>query len=167
MTANRATRADVVLRAYSAGDEPVLLSFVAAIQDAERALHPSRKRGEDVAAGYLAWLLRKSSEPGGAIVMAQARGAPIGFASGWLARSDDVLQRDAWRSYGWISDVYVEPPWRRRGVAQRLLAALDGELARAGAERLRVCSLAANAEAIAAWRRFGFEPFEVEFDKPL
>jgi ribosomal protein S18 acetylase RimI-like enzyme len=167
MTASKAAPGEVVLREYAAGDEPTLIAFVAAIQDAERALHPSRRRGEDVAADYVAWLLRKCGGADGAIVIAEARGASIGFGSGWLARSNDMLQSEPWRRYGWISDVYVEPSWRRRGVAQRLLAALGGRLAQAGAERLRICSLADNAEAIAAWRRFGFQPFEVEFDKPI
>jgi GNAT superfamily N-acetyltransferase len=77
------------------------------------------------------------------------------------------LQTDEWRRHGYISDIFVAPRWRRRGIGHSLLQAMSARLWKKGARRLRICALAANPTATEAFRRFGFAPFEITFDKPL
>ena len=155
------------IRDALSGDRPALLAFVVAIQEAERALHASRLPGAEVGEGYLERLLAQVEVASGCVLVAEAAGAAVGFTAGWLAESTDTLQSPAYRRHGYIADICVAPEWRGRGVAQRLLAAVEARLAAAGARRLKICSLATNRPAIAAYRRFGFRPFEVELEKDV
>jgi GNAT superfamily N-acetyltransferase len=153
----------LAIRPYRAADRDVLLGFIHGLQEAERAIHPSRLPGDDVAEAYCRSLLDGGAE----IVIAELDGAPVGLVAGWLAIDGDPLQTMDWRRHGWISDVFVAEPSRGRGIAQRLLQALGQRLQEQGVTRLRICALASNAPSIAAFRRFGFTPFEITFDKPL
>jgi hypothetical protein len=47
-----------------------------------------------------------------------------------------------------------------------LLQAMSERLRERGVRHLRICAIAPNA-AISVYRRFGFEPYEITFDKPL
>ena len=104
---------------------------------------------------------------GAEILIAEAGGEPVGFVAGWMDEDDDPLQTTEWRRHGYVSDVFVVAEWRRRGVGQHLLWAIANRLREKGARRLRICTLAANGAAIDAFCRFGFQPFEITFDRPL
>ena len=54
-----------------------------------------------------------------------------------------------------VLNVYVEPPWRRRGVAGALMRALLGALAARGVRRV---VLHASAEGRRLYERLGFLP---------
>ena len=59
-------------------------------------------------------------------------GAPVGFVGVGMHEdgSPDVLAES--RGYAMVSDLYVEGPYRRRGVARALMAALEDEVRHAG-----------------------------------
>jgi len=154
---------NVTIRPHRPGDSEVLRGFIHALQEAERAMHPSRLPADAVTEAYERSLGDRNAE----ILIAELDSAPVGFVAGWLEVDDDPLQTMTWRRHGWISDLFVAPPYRGRGIAQELLGALSDRLQAQGATRLRICALAVNAPSIAAFRRFGFTPFEITFDKPL
>jgi ribosomal protein S18 acetylase RimI-like enzyme len=151
------------IRAHTGADRHTMLGFIHELQKAERAMHESRLPGDEVAELCYARLLDQGAE----ILVAEMAGEPVGFVAGWLDEDDDPLQTDEWRRHGYISDIFVAPSWRRRGIGRSLLQAMSARLQGKGARRLRICALAANQTAIDAFRRFGFAPFEITFDKPL
>jgi ribosomal protein S18 acetylase RimI-like enzyme len=151
------------IRSHTAADRPILLDFIHALQEAERAIHDSRLPGDEVAGLCYQGLLGQGAE----ILIAETGGEHVGFVAGWLAVDDDPLQTAEWRRHGYVSDVFVAPQWRGRGIGQQLLQAIGDRLQERGARRLRIGALAANGTAIAAFRRFGFQPFEITFDRPL
>jgi ribosomal protein S18 acetylase RimI-like enzyme len=151
------------IRAHRAADRGAMLGFIRELQEAERAMHESRLPGDEVAELCYARLLDRGAE----ILIAEMAGEPVGFVAGWLDEDDDPLQTDEWRRHGYVSDVFVAPRWRRRGIGRLLLQAMSTRLQGKGARRLRICALAANQTAIDSFRRFGFTPFEITFDKPL
>ncbi len=144
-------------------DTATLIGFIADLQDAECALHPSRRPGADVAASCFDRLADKQAQ----ILMAEAGGRPAGFVAGWIAMDPDWLQTPDWRHHGWISDLYVVPGHRGERIAGRLLHAVANRLSSMGAQRLRIGSLSSNGPALAAYRRFGFQPFEITLDMEL
>jgi ribosomal protein S18 acetylase RimI-like enzyme len=151
------------IRARTVADRQLLLGFIRELQEAERAMHDSRLPGDEVAELCYERLLERGAE----ILIAEIEGEPVGFVSGWLAEDDDPLQTSEWRRHGYVSDIFVAPPWRGGGIGRQLLQAMSDRLQEKGARRLRICALAANGTAIAAFRRFGFGPFEITFDKPF
>ncbi len=80
---------------------------------------------------------------GDVALLAEEDGQPAGFA---LAR-----HRNA--HVGYVSDVYVRPAYRRRGLARELLAAASAAL---GAELLSLTVSVTNDEARTVYRRLGF-----------
>ena len=148
-------------------DMPDVAAFAAAIQEHERARAPQLRPGAAVAEAYLAHLRERLAGPGGALLMARAGEAAIGFVCGWTGEDDDMLLEPACRQHGYISDLYVVPEWRRRGVAQALLVAMEAHFRAQGLARLRICSKAGNAEALPAYTAAGFVPYEVILERPL
>ena len=153
----------LIIRPANADDRATLVTFIRQLQDAECEVHPSRLPGEAIAEAYYEKLVAQ----GGVILIACSAGNPIGFVAGWLEEDDDALQKMGWRRHGLISDLFVVAAHRGKGVAQQLLQAMSDRLQELGAKRLRICAVAPNGPAIAAYVRFGFEPFEVLFDKAL
>lgn len=144
-------------------DEAILLVFLRALQEAERAFCPSRRRGHEV--DRLCYL--ELCEEGVQVLLAQDAGQAIGFIAGRLAVDRDELQQAAWRPHGHISDLYIVPDWRGRGVARLLLEAMRGRLRSMGARRLTIGVLSGNQAALGAYRRFGFEPFRLSLTLDL
>ncbi|WP_431195967.1 GNAT family N-acetyltransferase [Mycobacterium camsae] len=58
----------------------------------------------------------------------------------------------------YLEDLYVRPPFRRRGLARGLLAALAGECVRNGYSRLSWAVLNWNSDAIALYDGVGGQP---------
>jgi ribosomal protein S18 acetylase RimI-like enzyme len=76
-------------------------------------------------------------------LVAEEDGQPAGFA---LARPENAR-------VGYLSDVYVRPAFRRRGIARALMAAASAAL---GSELLSLTVDVANEEARTVYRRLGF-----------
>jgi ribosomal protein S18 acetylase RimI-like enzyme len=67
--------------------------------------------------------------------------------------------------FGYGSDVCVTPAFRGRGIAARLLEALEARLSLSGVARIRLSTLAANQAARAAYERSGYAPYEIVYEK--
>jgi len=91
--------------------------------------------------------LRESVAAGLAYV-AEEDGAVLGFASGGMKGE----------RHGYLDNVYVRSAARRRGVAAALVRELVTELRARGAEAVELEVLAANADALAVYERWGFAP---------
>jgi ribosomal protein S18 acetylase RimI-like enzyme len=82
-------------------------------------------------------------------LLAEEDGDVVGFA---LARPEN-------ERVGYLSDVYVRPAFRRRGVARELLAAAVSAL---GSELLSLTVDVTNEEARTAYRRLGFRDESIQ-----
>ena len=60
---------------------------------------------------------------------------------------------------GFITEVFVEPPYRRRGLTRSLLARAEGFLREQEVVELRLETQLGHAAAETYWRRQGFQPF--------
>ncbi len=93
------------------------------------------------------------------LVVRDADGAPLGIAA---LRPFDARTLE-------IKRMYVRPAARRRGVAVALLAALEDEARRLGAQRIVLETGTAQPEAMALYERCGYTPiprYEPYIDNP-
>jgi ribosomal protein S18 acetylase RimI-like enzyme len=60
-----------------------------------------------------------------------------------------------------ISDLWVEPSHRRRGLARELVSAFRDHARAAGCTRLEVTTLARDTRAVAFWRALGFSDLRI------
>ncbi len=62
---------------------------------------------------------------------------------------------------GWLYSVGVDPAWRGRGIAARLVEHAEAELKRLGCPKLNLQVLESNHRGRAFWRALGYELDEV------
>ena len=88
------------------------------------------------------------SPPLGQFLVAEAGGVPAG-CGGWRAHDDGAAE---------IKRMYVEPAFRRRGIAAQVLAELERTAAAAGHRHLLLNSGNRQPEALALYARAGYTP---------
>ena len=88
------------------------------------------------------------SAPLGLFLVAEVDGVPAA-CGGWRAQGDGVVE---------LKRMYVEPAFRRRGLAATLLAELERTAAAAGHRHLLLNSGDRQPEALALYARAGYTP---------
>ncbi len=99
----------------------------------------------------------------GGVLVARLDGELAGFAT--FAVEDGSFALDA--SRGVLSNLYVRPERRRRGVGTALLEAVETRLAERGVDVLRLEAMAENEAARRFYRANGYEPHRVTMERPL
>jgi ribosomal protein S18 acetylase RimI-like enzyme len=155
------------IRRARAADRAILLDAVEQLQQAEHLLHFSRRPGREVARRYLRALERWVAKGSGAILVGEHRGRFVGFIACWMNWAHAVIETTEANAHGYISDVFVVPERRDRDAAGRLIAAAEAFLRKRGAPSVRIGALAANRPAIAAYRKAGYRPYEIVFERRL
>ncbi|MFB6301966.1 MAG: GNAT family N-acetyltransferase [Haloferacaceae archaeon] len=96
----------------------------------------------------------------GGLYVAAADGL-LGFVSFAL----DTGRYEEDRTRGVVRNLYVRPESREEGVGSRLLDAAEEALATKGAETIRLEAMADNDDARGFYRRRGYDPHRVAFEK--
>jgi hypothetical protein len=103
-----------VIRSATASDRLFLRQAVIELQEHERQLHPTRLLGEQIADKYLDWILGQVGESG-AVLVAEFHGVSVGFASGWIERTQNLPETADSNYFGYISDICVLPSYGETG----------------------------------------------------
>ena len=157
----------VSIDVFQPPDLAAITRFVEAIQEHERLSAPELRVGSEIGPSYVELLIRRAAEKTGHLLIAREESRAVGFVCAWVEIDDDPLLRDDARAYAYISDIFVDPEWRRRGVAGRLLVAIEDRMHAQGCRRMRLCSKAANRLAIDFYEKAGYRPHEIVFAKML
>ncbi len=91
------------------------------------------------------------------LLVARLDGDIVGFAS--FSVQQGSLELDATR--GLLSNLYVLPAHRDRGIGSKLLTAVEDALADRGVEHLLLEVMAGNEHARRFYRSHGYEPFRI------
>ncbi len=156
------------IRAAGPADTAVLERFMAALQDFERAMDRNRRPGAEMARAHIGALLAWASEhPAGGVRLAEDAAGPAGFVIWGIETEfgDYVLPENA--TYGYVSDLWVEPRARRTGLARALLGAAEERLLAHGIRRVEIGALEANMRAIETYKALGYAPSAVMLAKRL
>ncbi len=95
------------------------------------------------------------------VIVAERDGGLVGFASLRLVPSLDITP------YAELSELFVAKPFRRQGVARRLLEFVERRARERGAIRLVLTTDLKNAEAQGFYRAVGFADHALFMDKPF
>jgi ribosomal protein S18 acetylase RimI-like enzyme len=157
----------VQIRPFEPADRATVLQALIALQNHEVPLHDSRLPGEATMERYLMELLRDLRDGSGIIFIAEAAGAFVGCVACLVVEEQAVQETPDSNRHGYVSDIFVDPRYRSRGVAQLLLAEAERHLIGTGVTRLRINVLANNAKARRAYERYGLTPYEVMYEKRI
>ncbi len=106
---------------------------------------------------FTAGLAESLARPGATVIVADDGDAIAGFLSASVVGSAPDRVPDRHVSVGYI---FVEPEFRRRGIAAALMnAAREWAARQPGVTHLEMPVLAADIEAAAFWQSAGFSPF--------
>lgn len=118
----------------------------------------------DVAKGYRWWFEKNLGDREVLLLVAELEGQVAGYLYGSLEDRDWAKLLDA---HGAIHDVFVAPPFRKRGIARALMDAARDRFHALGARQLVLYSAAANQEGQALFRSLGYRPTMVEMTLDL
>ncbi len=158
---------NITLRDATPEDRRFLLDSIAALNDHERALHDTRLPGAEIAEAYLAKISAAIAADHGCIVVAFDGDRRVGYMACRIGTGDAVAEAADSNRFGYVSDVFVISDMRGRGIAALLVAEAERRLRPHGVTRLRLSSLANNDQAIRAYRKAGFNDYEVALEKRL
>ncbi len=153
------------LSLFQPEDRSTIVAFVEGLQEVELRLCPDMALPSEIAGAHAAFLLRHAAERDGVVLLAKAGPETVGFVSAWVEHDEDLTLREEARAYCFISDVFVVAPWRRKGVATRLLAAVEEAMRKRGCRRFRIHAKAGNEAAARCYEAAGYGAYEVIFVK--
>ena len=153
----------MTVRRAAGRDAPTLAALTRFVHDMHLAHRPDYFKpthADDVTARFRARL----DEPTTAAWIAEADGRPVGYVLTFFhERAENPFCRP--RRWCEIDQLAVDPAWRRRGVGRALM---DAAFAEADTRDVRVVELfswAFNTDAHAMFRRLGFEPRHLRFER--
>jgi GNAT superfamily N-acetyltransferase len=155
-----------VVRLYAPNDRAAVIAALVALQAREAELSDARLPGSS-ALPYLDALLVQHARRSGALFVAELDGTIVGVAACVVLEEPSMLEPPDSIRFGVVTDVYVDPDRRQRGIARRLLEAAERHLAAAGVTRMRIGLLAGNEDARRTYERCGFAPYEVILEKRI
>lgn len=98
----------------------------------------------------------------GLLLVAREKDTPVGFLAAYLKKNIPIF------SAGWlceITDIYVLPEYRGRGIGTHLVKEVAGWSRERGAAALTLRVLPSNAGAVEFYRKCGFSTFFIDMRK--
>jgi GNAT superfamily N-acetyltransferase len=130
-------------------DVPGLLDLIIELARFERLEHEVEASVESLQQALF------GSPPAAGALIARCGGDLAGYAIYFFTFSSFVG-----RAGIWLEDVYVRPPFRRRGLGRALIEAVAGIGAARGCGRFEWTALNWNTKALEFYRRLGARPME-------
>jgi len=156
------------LRSMTRGDRGLMLRFLKGIADDEARYHWAMRPGSDISMAEVDRMVEEIADEDGIVTIAELDGKPVGYAAIVCETAEEEYElRDDWVRRGYITDMYVAPEGRRRGVAMALLGALEAHIVSRGLDWLLICVSPRNAPALALYEKAGFGPYELVLEKRL
>jgi GNAT superfamily N-acetyltransferase len=148
-------------------DEPWFRSFIDGLQTFEFAFEPNRRIDDTVGADYLAVLLAEVATKNGRVFSAvDEHDTPLGWAVVFIEQ-DEVYTSPDWRSYGLISELFVDERARGTGAGKDLISACENYIRSQGVSLASIGALWGNDRARAVYSRLGYAPTSVRMRKIL
>jgi GNAT superfamily N-acetyltransferase len=139
----------LTLRDAQPADLPVIVRFVHALAEYERLAHEAVGTEADFGAALFGTPRRAGC------IIAEWEGEPVGFALYHWTFSTFLAKPGRW-----LEDIWVEPDFRRRGIARALFGRLAAETLAEGGGRLAWSVLYWNTPAIATYDAMGAQSLE-------
>ncbi len=157
----------ITVRPVTPQDKDALARLWQALVDYHAQLDERLPRAIDgAAARYAERLVRRVQRGASAqAYVAEVAGQVVGYVLGSvLELHPDLFEQ---RRAGFIADLFVLPAYRRRGIARRLVRALNAWFVERGVRVVEWHVAAANAEGLRFWRALGGRPIMVQMRAPL
>lgn len=147
-------------------DREAMLGFIMGLQHFEHRIEPNRRRDASVAGEYLDKMLRDLGERPGRVIIAEADGAPAGWAVVHEGL-DDVYVLEAERRFAYVAELYLVEAARGSGAGRLLLEACEAWARERGLSVMQIGVLPGNERAKAVYAAAGFALYTTQLRKYL
>lgn len=132
---------------------PAIIELWKEFMDFHAALDPFYARRRHAHIGYGQHVMKSIGSRTKKLFAALDGEKIIGYAYAEIAKYPPVF---AVRRFGYISDLYVDPAYRRRGAGRMLFAAVKDWFTGRGIQRIELGVASVNKTAASFWRKIGF-----------
>ncbi len=155
----------IEVRPAVAADVPAILPMVQEVCKLHRGWDPA-KYGylPDVADRYALWLPERAVDPRSVLLVADDAGKLAGFIVGTVESEIPIYDI---REFGFIHDMWIEPNYRRRGLAKRLVVEAVAKFRAMGMKQVRLDTAVPNQEARELFAKVGFRGCAVQMLREL
>ena len=160
------TEPAITVRLATEADQPLLRKLTVELHEAVRATAPFLPPADTIFVAHWRWLERQLAECGGAFLVAEQAGRPVGHAC-VLVHSPPDEPDEGTDPSARLLEVYVRDPARGHGIGRRLVEAAEQFARDAGAKEIRLGVTAGNAPARALYESLGYQPEVLRYGKPL
>lgn len=157
------TASPIAIRAAAPQDIPDVLPMVQAICDMHAAMDPDRYSFvPDITARYATWLPKRIADTGSVFLIAEspppiAASSPKPLVVAFLvAETLDEIPIYLTKRYGFIHDLWVQPAFRRQGIAEALTRECLTRFTAMNITQVRLDTAAANESARTLFASLGF-----------
>jgi len=139
----------------------IVKAAITGVQNHERAVvgDPVQPT-EDAIESYLQYLMHRVVTKDGLILVAEIDGRIVGTLIGYTDEDDDYLVQAEFNRFAFISDLYVIPEMRRRGIAKKLITRFNELMRERGFPWVRIFVKSKNRGALESYLKYGFEEYE-------
>ena len=147
-----------IIRDARISEKDVVASLWHSLMKEHSAIDPRFQIAGDALKKYSRHLQEMIRAKDGRVLVAEAKDNSrlIGFLMGEIQPRPPISLPGI---YGFISDLYVCPDWRRQGVAQSLFLDMSRWFQSRKATAIELYAAEANPEAVAFWHSMGLKPF--------
>lgn len=157
---------EVTIRRVRRRDESAIARLWEALSEYHLALDDRMPvPAEGAAERYAARLIERRNDPYTRAFVAEIEREVVGYVLGAVVDLHPDLFEHV--ESGYIADIYVDPAYRRRGIARMLLTAIRGWLAEQGVQHIEWQVAATNPAGTAFWEAVGGRPVMVRMRLPL
>lgn len=157
---------DTTLRIATDADTALLRELTAELHDAIRATAPFLPPADTILDAHWRWLMEQLATCGGAFLLAELNGEPIGHACVLVNVPPDEPDEGPEPSAR-LLEVYVREAARGHGTGRRLVEAAERFARDAGATAIRLGVTAGNGPARALYESMGYAAEVLRYAKPL
>ena len=153
-----------MIRPYEERDRPNVERLMDWFGDELAAMDPYRRvlRGEGFGAYYVDRMLTEAREHDGLVLVAEEDGSVVGFAGGAVRDRPDEEALEVLRYHdGEITELYVAPTARRRGIGAALVERLEDEFRARGCGAVHIDVFAPNESAKQFYAWLGYVAREI------
>ena len=117
---------------------------------------------------YLLELISNVQTQNGKIFICIKDNKFVGFISYYIEKNDIIFEKEDSNIYALVSDICVLKKFQNQGIARNLInAVVDSLKIDKFIGRLRINTLANNLNAIKAYNKYGFKPYEITYERKI
>jgi ribosomal protein S18 acetylase RimI-like enzyme len=154
----------LVLRGYVPEDIPAIVLKKSQLTGFHAAADPHYYApAPDADDAFKKYLEKRAADADFKIIVAIDNDACVGFVMGWIEERPPIYQK---RKVGYLSNIFVDKPHRRRRVGERLYRGIEDWFMSKNVDFIEIRADARNLPAMKSFKRYGLKELSVTFYKP-